>query len=92
MQELGHVGRRVDIFKIDCEGCEWQTYRDWFEADLRQILVETHLTCSSTPSFFQELHDNGYVIFHKEPNIQYCKGECVEFSFLKLEKEYFLGV
>jgi hypothetical protein len=43
-RELGHAGRKIDIFKIDCEGCELDTYESWLSADviLKQILVEIH--------------------------------------------------
>lgn len=87
MEELGH--ERVDLFKIDCEGCEWQSYQDWAQADLRQILVEVH---NSPPAvvndFFFKLHDAGFVIFHKEPNTQFSNGNCQEIGFLKMAKSF----
>lgn len=44
VRDLGHVGRTIDIFKIDCEGCEWMTFASWFDAPVKisQILVEVH--------------------------------------------------
>ena len=87
---LGHVGRRIDIFKIDCEGCEWGAYKDFLKQDLRQILIEVHSVSGITAQFFDDMHNEGYVIFHKEPNIQWSGGACTEFSFLKLSKDYFL--
>jgi len=44
VRDLGHVGRTIDIFKIDCEGCEWTTFASWFDAlvKISQILVEVH--------------------------------------------------
>ena len=42
LSKVGHQNRSIDIFKIDCGSCEWYSFRDWFEADIRQRLVETH--------------------------------------------------
>ena len=92
IEELGHGGREIDIFKIDCEGCEWTTYQGWFNsgATLRQILVEVHNTPADTVNkFFTGVQDAGYVTFHKEPNIQWAGGNCVEYAFLKLEKSFY---
>ena len=92
---LGHENREaIDIFKIDCERCEWSTWQDWFGPSipmLQQILVETHeAPLKETLPFFDGImKDNGYVMFHKEANIQFAGGNCVEFGFLKLHDEFF---
>eukprot|EP00980_Cylindrotheca_fusiformis_P015877 scaffold4642_cov112-Cylindrotheca_fusiformis.AAC.2 len=91
MQELGHVNRTIDIFKIDCEWCEWFTYDSWLKQDLRQILVETHnAPMPNAKDFFYSLHDAGYVIFNKEPNLVN-KGGGIEFGFIKLSPDFFVN-
>lgn len=49
IDSLGHANRVIDIFKIDCEGCEYSLFtHEFFQAldsrgvKLRQILVELH--------------------------------------------------
>lgn len=88
---LGHEGRIVDIFKIDCEGCEWQTYKDWFSSKvtMMQILVEVHNTPSEAIDFFETMQENGYVTFHKEPNTAFGGGLCQEYAMLKLGRDFF---
>jgi hypothetical protein len=97
---LRHEMRTIDIFKIDCEGCEFDTYKSWLDAPvkLRQILIEVHPKLSllrssvklpDTVNMFKALHDEGYVITHKEPNIMYSsRGHCVEYSLLLLSPEF----
>lgn len=94
-------------------GCEWRTYLDWIKGgiDLRQVYIEVHNFPPIANKMFQDIHDEGYAIFHKvsfclfgfsllhfanltcvsqEPNIQWGGGNCVEYSFLKLHKDYFV--
>lgn len=96
VNEFGHRNRTVDIFKIDCEGCEWETAKHWFEADitLRQIQIELHQSHPiNTPKFFDMMYENNYVITHKESNIQYTGPDnvCIEYAFLKLAPAFFAG-
>lgn len=49
VSKLGHVGRRLSILKIDCEGCEWGVFESLYHAKLPfagpdQLLVEIHLS------------------------------------------------
>jgi len=92
---LGHEGRKVNILKIDCEGCEWTTFRTWFEAKIfvDEILVEVHggtTHPSDNPlarQFMKYLAERDYLIFHKEPNVQYSEGDglCLEYSFKNVQ-------
>ena len=94
IKALRHENRRLDVFKIDCEGCEWQTYKTWFTSGVQivEILVETHRgsespkPVSNAKQFFAHLHNSGYRIFHKEPNVHYSHKEllCVEFALRRI--------
>lgn len=99
VQRLGHAGRRIDIFKIDCEGCEYRTYPDWLNAgtDIRQVLIEVHAghrLARDVPAsrFFQAFWDQGLLAFAKEANTHpFAKptGTLFEFGFLKLARSFF---
>ena len=88
VQELGHVGGIIDIFKIDCEGCEWATAPSWTDANvvIQQISVELHGNVGSQiTDFFRRLYQHGYVAFHKEANTRFWRsGPFYEYSFLRL--------
>lgn len=60
-RDLGHIGRKIDILKMDCEGCEFGTIARWLSEETtvppRQIQVEVHgntvgrLTPEGDPAF-----------------------------------------
>ena len=97
---LGHEDRTIDIFKLDCEKCEWANYRDWISHDIRQILIETHGVPSPSvegnvwhhgalqvAAFFDAFRDNDFAMFSKEVNV-HGGGRCIEFSYLKLHPDF----
>ena len=97
MRDLGHVGRTIDILKIDCEGCEWTTFASWFDTPVKisQILVEVDQDTvvskgrnsddddDEAPSkhFLQRLHDENFAICHTEANIQRTTFENLSLEF-----------
>ena len=94
----GHKHRSLSLVKIDCEGCEWSTVRDWIGVGARQILVETHGLPSpqGTPrarwyqkplnltEYFGMYRDNGYVLFSKERNGKWA----AELGFMKMADDF----
>jgi len=97
VERLGHGGREVDVFKVDCEACEWHIFREWFDHGnsggnggvvMRQILVELHGSPKYEDDFFETMEKNNFVIFHREADTQYA-GIWQEYSFLRLAPQFF---
>ena len=99
---LGHEFRVIDIFKLDCEKCEWSTYKDWIGANIRQIIVEVHglpspdgpneyhHTVQNVTDLFDAFYHNGFALYFKEPNV-YTRGNCVELGYIKLRSDFWSG-
>mmetsp|Transcript_36638 Transcript_36638/g.72041 ORF Transcript_36638/g.72041 Transcript_36638/m.72041 type:complete len:161 (+) Transcript_36638:285-767(+) len=92
-KDLGHEGLSVDILLVDCNGCEWESFHTWFESRIsfKQILVKVHGVHKNTLEFFKQFQREGYVTFHKEPDIKFSEGKDTEYSFLKLDQSFFHG-
>lgn len=90
VHHLGHEGRELDVMRIDCEGCEWHTFREWLTSGIsaRQIVVTLHGSPRNEDDIFELLESNNYVIFHKEADIRY-GGMFQEYGFIKLAPEFF---
>lgn len=104
LQALGHCGKTIDVFSLDCEGCEFDIYKDLFLQDhgekdidaeqckpaaLMQILVQVHgAPTKVTNDFFAAFQDQGYVTFHKGPSVE-ASGNEQDYGFLKLSNEFF---
>jgi hypothetical protein len=99
---LGHKGRTIDIFKINCEKCEWANYKDWISADIRQVIIQTHGVPSpvrgnqwhhksmQVSDFFDSFTENNFAMFSKEL-VPKSGGNCIEFSFVKLHSDFWGG-
>jgi Methyltransferase domain len=98
-QLLGHVGRRIDLFKIDCEGCEFHSYQDWIKSNtIQQIMVEVHPRAITflnltIGQFFADFFSHGYVPYSKEANTHPAArpdyAALFEFGFIRLKQSFF---
>ena len=88
---LGHTNRVIDIFKIDCEGCEWESYDTWLDGpNIRQIQVKLH-GIKKAKELIWTLQKGNFVVFHIEADTGHkCNGDCYTYSFLKLDKDFFV--
>lgn len=101
-RRLGHDTKTVDILFIDCNGCEWNIFREVLEQH-RQILLRTHdlplkshdketkygkLPALAASEFFDSFRSHGYVLFAKQ--VVSGTDECLEtdWSFLRLDLSF----
>ena len=89
MWALGHSN--VSVLKIDCEGCEFDSFAaPGFAGAIQQILVEVHFNGEPqrVHRLFNFLSSMGYAIFSKEPNTQYSDGNAVEYSLVHMGAKF----
>jgi len=93
---LGHEGKTVDLFMLDCDHCELNTFQDWFykltrggnqhAVDFMQIMVNVHGGSANVlEGFFNHIQNEGYVTYYKGSK----KGETRWYGFLKLSSDFF---
>jgi len=84
--------KKIKILKVDCEGCELELFTpevlELLHQMETQLLIEIHwsaLKQDGVVQLWERLANANYGPFHKEPNIEYSDGSCVEYSFLPLK-------
>jgi len=77
---LGHTNRKIDFFKMDCEGCEWDVLYELGDdvIQFEQILVEFHFTVrlgmdtkrkvEKAAVIYDNLKNNGFGYYYVREN------------------------
>ena len=91
---MGHENRFIDILKVDCEGCEYKIYKDFFSDNITidQLLIETHRFGWLHESFWityerkllDYLHVKGFNMFLEAKNP--FTGCCTEYGWINNNK------
>ena len=68
LDELGHRGRTISIFALDCEGCEQDLISDVLRAKvgISQLLLQVH--GATQEAVFNAMAEHQYVMFHRDPS------------------------
>lgn len=96
INELGHSGRTIDLFKLDCNGCEFSAHEEWFNADvtIRQISFTAHAAPRGVNNVFKKLQEEWYVTFHKEAvtKLGGGAGTVFDYAMIKMDGSFFEGM
>ena len=74
IRRIANTGKRLSVFKIDCEGCEYSVFTSeilsFFAYQKTQVLVELHFNNPiRTTKLWRHFTENGCYTFHKEANL-----------------------
>jgi len=103
VKELGHTDRDIDLFVMDCVGCEWDVIKDLLPpvsglsstaeadgvGDIMQIVMNLYEKPANANDLFQAMKLNNYAIFHKEEPAP--TENQFGFSFIKLAPGFWEG-
>lgn len=99
VKDLGHMDRRINLLKVDCDGCEFSIYENFYHdgIQLEQIVMEVHfnktLNQKRQEGLMINMRKNGWVIVHKEVNTAYwLHADCctaTEFTMLRFNPDVF---
>lgn len=85
-----HQNKQLGILKVDCEGCEKDLFTDSVLNKLcrmnAQVLLEVHwriIGQTEMAQLWNRFQNAGFGPFHKEPNIQWSDGSCVEYALMR---------
>lgn len=90
MYKLTGSLHKIDVLKVDCEGCEYAAFLDpetllFLSHHVLQLLVEIHFTSApETEALAEALTGAGFRTFSKEPNIKWSDGSCIEYALLNV--------
>jgi len=98
VQLLGHEGKSVDLFLLNCAACELDTVEDWFDkkesvdagrgVNFLQIMVMVHSARYNVMEhFFDSILQQDYVTYYKGGKEKY---PMRWYGFLKLTPDYFI--
>ena len=106
VEDLGHQGHYIDLFVLDCEGCEFNLYKDIVEIGIEnmttttkaptvflQLVMQVHgfaTPVENTYSFFETLTNEGSYAIFHKSATEGTGGNVQDYGFIKLRNDFFI--